>query len=238
MLIMVNMDLRYGWIWIWHGWHLSTFGVGLAQPRYKKESKAIFLRTMMTWKWVVLLSSTVKKSVRNEPLAESTLETHASELDFSKLKIKYYTTCVNIWMSDIRIYSHILLHKILSPFRLPGTSSCPISLQIVAVLMVRLFHQSNQRYHQYYWVQIMLVVYYVKTGDYNHTSGTKFVIKKVTGVRKQLLIMSGTPILAFVTNGEDYIFLKEPICSICLYRKFSYQLYSVANWTLFCLIIW
>ena len=47
-----------------------------------------------------------------------------------------------------------------------------------------------------------------------NTSGTKFVIKKVNGVRKQLLIMSGTPILAFVTNGEDYIFLKERICSI------------------------
>ena len=38
--------------------------------------------------------------------------------------------------------------------------------------------------------------------NYNFTSGTKFVIKKADTVRKQLLIMSGTPILAFVTKGS------------------------------------
>ena len=35
-----------------------------------------------------------------------------------------------------------------------------------------------------------------------HNAGTKFVLKKEDTVRKQLLIMSGTPILAFVTKGS------------------------------------
>ena len=34
--------------------------------------------------------------------------------------------------------------------------------------------------------------------------GTKFVIKQVTGVRKQFLILNGTPILGFVTKGEKF----------------------------------
>ena len=35
-----------------------------------------------------------------------------------------------------------------------------------------------------------------------HNAGTKFVLKKEDTVGKQLLIMSGTPILAFVTKGS------------------------------------
>ena len=35
-------------------------------------------------------------------------------------------------------------------------------------------------------------------------SGDKFVIKQVTGVRKQLLIMNNEPILAFVNKGKKF----------------------------------
>ena len=38
----------------------------------------------------------------------------------------------------------------------------------------------------------------------NSFSGTKFVIKQKTGVRKQFLILNGTPILAFVTKGKKF----------------------------------
>jgi len=50
---------------------------------------------------------------------------------------------------------------------------------------------------------------YIKLSDITANSGcvdgTKFVIKKADTVRKQLLIMSGTPILAFVTKGTKFV---------------------------------
>jgi len=49
---------------------------------------------------------------------------------------------------------------------------------------------------------------YIKLSDITANSGcvdgTKFVIKKDDTVRKQLLIMSGTPILAFVTKNTKF----------------------------------
>merc|ERR1740123_1368506 len=49
---------------------------------------------------------------------------------------------------------------------------------------------------------------YIKLSDITANSGcadgTKFVIKKDDTVRKQLLIMSGTPILAFVTKDTKF----------------------------------
>ena len=49
------------------------------------------------------------------------------------------------------------------------------------------------------------------TDNDNRYSGTKFVLKKADTVRKQLLIMSGTPILAFVTKGFWLQFNHFPI---------------------------
>jgi len=50
---------------------------------------------------------------------------------------------------------------------------------------------------------------YIKLADITSNDGcvdgTKFVLKKEDTVRKQLLIMSGTPILAFVTKGEKFV---------------------------------
>merc|ERR1711936_1044346 len=50
---------------------------------------------------------------------------------------------------------------------------------------------------------------YIKLSDITANSGcadgTKFVLKKADTVRKQLLIMSGTPILAFVTKGTKFV---------------------------------
>ena len=49
---------------------------------------------------------------------------------------------------------------------------------------------------------------YITLGSITSNSGcddgTKFVIKQVTGVRKQFLILNGTPILGFVTKGEKF----------------------------------
>merc|ERR1711892_189021 len=49
---------------------------------------------------------------------------------------------------------------------------------------------------------------YIKLGSITDndgcTDGNKFVIKQVTGVRKQFLILNGEAILGFVTNGKKF----------------------------------